>query len=362
MCKLSLKLFVICILSLSLSTGCNQMKQQAEIPSASLAQGEAKEDKESEELTKEEANHPTLFGEKGLDTKKDDPTNEPKKGDLNSEISPAVLNALTGNTKITQFDRGPIDCYNATPGSLSVFNSVRLCEGAISAAPAQCYNRTGSIPVEESITLCKQAVDSSAPIRCYNQTGSIDVANSVRICAGATDADTPMACYRSTSNGLNVTDSSVLCSRTTSILGPIECYNLTGSIDRANSARLCSQFYRRSVTTGSSSPADGVTLRANGTTVLTAEPGARINYAYSTHFSVKKVVTYYTADRADTCPGGFRSGLEFNPWVRLLPGTTGELRDQVVQRCQSGVTYTIVANATLADDSVQTATIIIKVL
>lgn len=78
---------------------------------------------------------------------------------------------------------GPVECYKATPGSLSKELSAKLCKGATSTAPVDCYKMTpGSLSAELSVKLC-QGAKSTEPVECYKNTpGSLPAEQSVELC------------------------------------------------------------------------------------------------------------------------------------------------------------------------------------
>ena len=91
-----------------------------------------------------------------------------------------VMNSIILEVSTTS---GPVDCYNATPGSLSKELSAKLCKGATSTAPVDCYKMTpGSLSAELSVKLCQRAT-SIEPATCYKNTpGSLPAEQSVELC------------------------------------------------------------------------------------------------------------------------------------------------------------------------------------
>jgi len=134
---------------------------------------------------------------------------------------------------------GPMDCYNATPSTLSSELSTRLCEGAFDTAPVACYNATPStLDAPSSVELCRGAVNN-APVDCYNATPStLNAELSVKLCRWARN-NAPVDCYNATPNSLPADLSAGLCSGAVNN-GPIDCYNATpNSLPMNLSAQLC---------------------------------------------------------------------------------------------------------------------------
>jgi hypothetical protein len=87
-------------------------------------------------------------------------------------------------------------------------------------------------------------------------------------------------------------------------------------------------------------------LKANGTTNLSVYPGNMIKHTWyvdgkDANFSQYELVSWYTADKPDSCPGGITKANEPKPWI-ITPTSysTGE-NVAKVEECQAGVNYTI---------------------
>jgi hypothetical protein len=89
------------------------------------------------------------------------------------------------------------------------------------------------------------------------------------------------------------------------------------------------------VSPGSSTLTNSLTV--NGYQSITANVGDQLNYIW-TSTSGQSFESYYTANKADTCPSGISVAGATKPWsANSANGSTS----QVVQACQAGVTYTV---------------------
>ena len=139
---------------------------------------------------------------------------------------------------------GPMDCYNATPSTLSSELSTRLCEGAFDTAPVACYNATPStLDAPSSVELCRGAVNN-APVDCYNATpNSLPADLSAGLCSGAVN-NGPIDCYNATPNSLPMNLSAQLCAHARDT-APVACYNATpNSMNMQDSVNLCMFHYQ----------------------------------------------------------------------------------------------------------------------
>jgi hypothetical protein len=92
------------------------------------------------------------------------------------------------------------------------------------------------------------------------------------------------------------------------------------------------------------SPTTGsIALTGNGSTEITVNVGDTINYAWSSA-RLNSIASYYSANIADQCPGGYSPwALAANvqiPWVVTTANETAGV-SATVQECQRGVDYTI---------------------
>ena len=82
----------------------------------------------------------------------------------------------------------------------------------------------------------------------------------------------------------------------------------------------------------------------DGQTHISARPNQTVTYHWSSS-NVVSVESFYFADRADACNGGYDIGRAARhaalPWVAITPSQTQDLA-AAVQPCQAGVSYTIV--------------------
>lgn len=209
-------------------------------------------------------------GEKKIEGNKAEPSKSEVLGDKMDEDLGYIALSTQENGKATTAEEGngPMECYRAAPYSMSVSNTIRLCEGAASSAPAACYMSTpASMTESDSITLCRRAPSArpSLPMDCYRKTGpNLPVGESVRLCESASSDTAPMNCYRAAPYSMTPYDTSILCAQATTDRGAVDCYLKTGSLNLNDSVKLCSPATRKNVFTVqnvvSSSGIKGVTV------------------------------------------------------------------------------------------------------
>ena len=79
-----------------------------------------------------------------------------------------------GSTVAREAGQGALDCYQRAERevSLSSEQALRLCRGATSVAPAECYIASRApatlLSTEDAIDLCRCAM-SSEPVACYQR-------------------------------------------------------------------------------------------------------------------------------------------------------------------------------------------------
>jgi hypothetical protein len=87
-------------------------------------------------------------------------------------------------------------------------------------------------------------------------------------------------------------------------------------------------------------------LKANGTTNLSVYPGNMIKYTWyvdgkDVNFSQYELVSWYTADKPDSCPGGITKANEPKPWIITPTSYSAGENVAKVEECQAGVNYKI---------------------
>jgi hypothetical protein len=87
-------------------------------------------------------------------------------------------------------------------------------------------------------------------------------------------------------------------------------------------------------------------LKANGTTNLSVYPGNMIKYTWyvdgkDVNFSQYELLSWYTADKPDSCPGGITKANEPKPWIITPTSYSSGENVSKVEECQAGVNYTI---------------------
>jgi uncharacterized Fe-S cluster protein YjdI len=128
------------------------------------------------------------------------------------------------------------------------------------------------------------------------------------------------------------------------------CYmNIEDAISQMQSSPYCN-----SSDGGGGNSGAALNLTINGQTRLTAYPNQVVYFNWNS-VNIANIESYYFADRADHCPGGYSQD-DFNnrrtkPWLLVNANQNGST-STVVQRCQSGVSYTMVLVGHTLDNQV----------
>ncbi|MBS1971853.1 MAG: hypothetical protein JSU04_16195 [Bdellovibrionales bacterium] len=110
---------------------------------------------------------------------------------------------------------GAVDCVNkAYSGPFSRDESMRLCSGARSTAPAECAMKAyaGPLSKEESINLCIHA-RSTGPVDCVSKAyaGPFSKAESLDLCSGDTSVATADCAIKAYAGPYSKAESIRLC-------------------------------------------------------------------------------------------------------------------------------------------------------
>lgn len=150
-----------------------------------------------------------------------------------------------------------VQCYNATPTSLSRKNSAMLCSGAgvgVNAAYAptdtvtKCYNSTPLAITDGQASLVCAGSPDQAPVDCINNGGisALDNFNAAVLCSSENNpsysATNPVGCFNNSSLSLFDNEAAVLCQSARSTTAANDCYaNTPLSLAEPDAAELCSQ-------------------------------------------------------------------------------------------------------------------------
>jgi hypothetical protein len=97
-----------------------------------------------------------------------------------------------GSARAQETGQGALACYQRAERevSLSSDQALRLCRGATSTAPAECYIATRApatfLDTEEAIELCRCTTSSSEPVACYERAERetfLDTSEILQLCS-----------------------------------------------------------------------------------------------------------------------------------------------------------------------------------
>lgn len=110
----------------------------------------------------------------------------------------------------------PLECVDlAYKGPFSRSESIELCAGSVTKAPAVCANQAyrGRYNISESISLCKDSTTETGPIDCANlaYNGPFSTAESIELCSHNGDERTAVCALNAYRGPYSKSEAIVIC-------------------------------------------------------------------------------------------------------------------------------------------------------